>query len=87
MYRFVVKRTHMDLLIGLSEGPEKLRETSKRIDMAYAHLNTVMQQFEKEKIVRKEKQPHSAYDVVLTEKGEAIVNALIELKKSIELEG
>ena len=83
MYQFVIKEKYIDLLLGLEKCPEKLRECSKRINMNYEHLSTVIKQFEKENIIVKDK-TKTAYDVVLTEKGKRIVSALRDLKKAIE---
>lgn len=83
MYRFVVKRTYIDLLSSLENGETGLRECSKKIGMNYYHLSQVIEQLHKEKVVKKERQD-VAYAVSLTEKGKKIVRCLRVLKSLIE---
>ena len=86
MYRYVLKKNYVELLLNLEEGETKLKALSKRIGIQYSHLVNVIDQFVKEGIVFKDKKNERVLDLVLTDKGNRIVKALIELKKAIEEE-
>ena len=74
----------MDLLISLELGKAKIREISKRAGMNYFYLSQVMQQWQKEGIINRERKDKS-YDISLTEKGIKIVGCLKKLKQAIEV--
>ena len=83
MYRFVIKKTYIDLLLSLQFGEKKIKECSDKIGMNYAHLTTVFNEFSKEGIINKDRKDNS-FDVSLTEKGKNICKCLLALKKAIE---
>ena len=85
LYRFVIKKNYVNLLINLSYGEHTMMECSKFTGMNYAHLTIVLNEFVKEKIMQKIRKNNS-FCIELTNKGRKIVSCLQELKKIIEKE-
>lgn len=85
MYRFVVNKVYMELLLNLEYGTQKINEIAKKHNISYFHLTTVLTEMQKEGIITRTLIPKSnAYDIALTKKGNRIVQELSRLKNAIE---
>lgn len=85
MYRFVINKKYVNLLIAMLDGEKKIRQMCKKVDISYFHLTNVLQQWQEEGVVNRTRDQNSL-DITLTEKGKRIVNALLQLKTAIEEE-
>jgi len=83
IYRFVIKKTYLKLLLNLQFGEQKIKECSNKMGMNYAHLTTVFRELSKEGVINKVRR-ENAFDVSLTKKGKKICECLAALKKAIE---
>ena len=81
--RFVMRRNYRELLISLGLGAKKIKELVNDSGMAYQHLCSVMQEAQKEKIVKVERRSNTLY-YSLTKKGEVIKELSVGLKMCIE---
>lgn len=91
MYRFLVKKNYLELLIGLKFKQSNIKECSVISNMNEGHLRIVFDQWSKEKIISRNQVKTSSFSrpgdvIALTKKGEEIVDCLFELKKVIETE-
>ncbi len=87
MFRFVIRRNYVDMLIGLDnkEEPQTLEQLTKESKVNYFHLTTVIRQFTTEGIVNRD-QEKNVIKISLTDKGKKIASCLRELMKAIEEE-
>lgn len=83
MYRFVIKKTYIDLILSMQYGENKIIDCAKKIGINYAHLTMVFNEWVKEGIITKKRKENS-FDVSLTEKGKRICKCLENLKKAID---
>ncbi len=86
MYRFVIRKNYLEMLIGLDNKKEKqtMDQLSKEGGVNYFHLTTVMRQFQQEGIINRE-QDKNVIKISLTEKGKKIVKCLREIKEILEV--
>ncbi len=85
VYRFIVKKTYLNLFLSLDQGEQKIKEISKFSGIDYSHLSTVLQEFQKEGLLlRDRKDTARSYAVKLTEKGEALAKVLRDVKNVVE---
>ena len=83
MYRFVVKKNYVNLLLGMGTGKYRIKDCAKISGMEYTHLTQVFNFFVSEGLMSRERSG-SGYDMCLTEYGQKVVNCLGELKKVID---
>ena len=85
MYRFIIKKPYLDLLLSIEYGNGKIKELRKKIGMSREHLINVFNQLIKENILSKEKtnERGNPDKYILTESGKKVVDCLKELVKAI----
>jgi predicted transcriptional regulator len=83
IYRFVINKTYLNLLLNLEYGSSKINEMAKTSNISYFHLTNVLVELQKEGIITRTMNLNS-YDVFLTPKGTKLVKKLSELKCIIE---
>lgn len=73
------------MIVGLNnkKEPQTMKQLSKDVGIVYAHLTTVLRQFQKEGIIQRH-QGKNIINISLTKKGEKIAFHLRELEKVIE---
>lgn len=80
MFRFIINRKYIDLLVSMMMTDRTIKEISKRIGMSYFHLTEVLNQFYKEGLLKKNVDKNT-YRFSLTEKGKKIVELLLEIQQ------
>jgi len=83
MYRFVINETYLNMLLHIEEGEDKMKKLASYSGVNYFNMTIVMQEFEKEGIIEKNKDTKE-YSVTLTEKGKELMSALKKAKAILD---
>ena len=78
MYRFIAQRRYVRLMFSING--KNIRQLSIESNMTTSHLSNVMDQFQKEGLVLKERKGREV-EVKITEKGKELVEVLMKYDK------
>lgn len=85
MYRFVIKKPYVNLLLRL-ESPKTMGECAKESGMTYNHLCHVLRAWQQQAVIRREISKNSNEKIIhLTDKGQGIRKALFTLTQAIDV--
>lgn len=84
VYRFVINKVYLKLLIYLDRGEHKIKELAKYSGINYYHLSNVLNSFERDKIIVK-KQNNNFLEIKLTKRGRELIEVMKNLKRILDL--
>lgn len=85
IYRFLLKRTGMDLFIKIDSGIRHMKKLAKEMGINYFHLTNVVNAYKGDNIFKKIKvKKGHEQEIFFTELGEKITYHLKEIKKLLD---